>query len=175
MKRECITIGKKGAVLHAYLHEQSENWRDYDKRPAMLICPGGGYEFVSDREMDPVALIGFSAGEYAHEGSFEKLTGRNRDDSWDEYSLEKYVDTDTPPCFLWHTVSDTCVPVENTLLLVKELQKKGISYECHLYPNGEHGLSICNKQVCGAESDNHVASWFTLCCECLGQLFCFNK
>ena len=93
MKRECITIGKKGAVLHAYLHEQSENWRDYDKRPAMLICPGGGYEFVSDREMDPVALIGFSAGEYAHEGSFEKLTGRNRDDSWDEYSLES---TDYP-------------------------------------------------------------------------------
>ena len=27
-----------------------------DKRPALLICPGGGYEWTSDRENEPIAL-----------------------------------------------------------------------------------------------------------------------
>lgn len=29
---------------------------DCRKRPAVIVCPGGGYEFVSDREADPVAM-----------------------------------------------------------------------------------------------------------------------
>ena len=34
-------------------------------RPALIICPGGGYEFLSDREGEPVALrfagLGYAA------------------------------------------------------------------------------------------------------------------
>lgn len=30
--------------------------------PAVIICPGGGYEFLSDREMDPVAEPFYAAG-----------------------------------------------------------------------------------------------------------------
>lgn len=26
------------------------------QRPAMLVCPGGGYGFLSDREKEPVAI-----------------------------------------------------------------------------------------------------------------------
>ena len=33
-----------------------------------------------------------------------------------EQSLEFQVSRDTPPTFLWHTVTDDCVPVENSLL-----------------------------------------------------------
>ncbi len=33
-----------------------------EKRPAVLICPGGGYEFVSEREAKPVAEKFNSAG-----------------------------------------------------------------------------------------------------------------
>lgn len=33
-----------------------------DPRPAVIICPGGGYEFLSQREIDPVAATFLAAG-----------------------------------------------------------------------------------------------------------------
>ena len=38
------------------LHEQNENL------PALIICPGGGYEHVSERESEPLALAFLSQG-----------------------------------------------------------------------------------------------------------------
>lgn len=50
------------AVLTAYLHQQSEEFQTVDKRPAVLILPGGGYYMCSDREADPVAFHYLNAG-----------------------------------------------------------------------------------------------------------------
>ena len=36
--------------------------------------------------------------------------------------------------FLWHTVTDDCVPVENSLLFFNALRKFEIPVEMHLYP-----------------------------------------
>lgn len=47
------------ALLHNPISGRSMQKRDY---PAIIICPGGGYEFVSDREADPVAAPFFAAG-----------------------------------------------------------------------------------------------------------------
>lgn len=49
-------IGTRNAVLTGYLHEISREMPNLDTRPAVLVFPGGGYRFCSDREADPVAL-----------------------------------------------------------------------------------------------------------------------
>ncbi len=54
---------------------------------------------------------------------------------------------DTPPTFLWHTVTDDCVPVENSLLFFNALRKLEIPVEMHLYPVGGHGLSLANEET----------------------------
>lgn len=44
-------------ILRAYLPENlAEMGREEQKRPCLLICPGGAYAFVSQREGEPVAL-----------------------------------------------------------------------------------------------------------------------
>lgn len=48
--------------LDVYCHAVSKEMDINRKRPAMLVLPGGGYAFVSDREAEPVAL------EYLHSG-----------------------------------------------------------------------------------------------------------
>ena len=45
----------KEAHLIAYIRDISPEMRN-DPRPTVLICPGGGYQWVSDRENEPVAL-----------------------------------------------------------------------------------------------------------------------
>lgn len=44
------------ALLTAYIQDKSEAIHASEARPAVLIFPGGGYEFVSDPEGEPVAL-----------------------------------------------------------------------------------------------------------------------
>lgn len=59
-----------------------------------------------------------------------------------ELSIERHIDANTPPVFVWHTVTDNSVPVENTLLLVQACKDAGVSVEAHLFPEGWHGLSL---------------------------------
>ncbi len=46
-------------TLRAYLHMQDKRWAP---RPAIIVCPGGGYQFLSDREAEPIALSYLHAG-----------------------------------------------------------------------------------------------------------------
>ena len=59
-------IGKAKAFLKCYIHDDlhalGENGLYRSRRPAMLVFPGGGYEFCSYREADPVALRFFALG-----------------------------------------------------------------------------------------------------------------
>ncbi len=241
--------------LRAYLHEDEET------RPAILVIPGGGYEFVSSREgelvaekfvtlgyncfvltysvnllalsplkmqplndaarairiirknadlwhVDPAktAVLGFSAGghlaasltlhyqdaeeqdpaykeinarpdaavlcypvittgEFAHKGTVKALLGFNHETPEEERtvfgqampgcataademhyaSLETQVTADTPPVFLWHTLTDASVPVENSMLMAKALRENGIPFALHLFSRGKHGLSLANE------------------------------
>ena len=43
-------------TLTTYIHDQSNEMKNVNTRPAMLIFPGGGYEFCSDREAEPIAI-----------------------------------------------------------------------------------------------------------------------
>lgn len=114
-----------------------------------------------------------SSGEYAHRGSFVRLAGEKPQDQ-ERYSLEKKVDQDCVPTFLWGTFADDQVPVENSLLLLNELAKNKIPTEYHLFPNGVHGLSLANEEVSQPEKhrepDKHIARWMSLCLEWLDHV-----
>ena len=228
----------KKAKLTTYIIDHSEEI-GIVKRPAVVVCPGGGYEFLSDREAEMIALKlnsfgyhavvlwysvspdavyptaltelasavailrkraeewhidtdrilvqGFSAGghlaasygmfwsekflseevgvptqmlkpngmilcypvitsgEYAHRSSFEKLLGDRYEELVGKMSLETQVNENTPPAFLWHTYTDDCVPVQNSLLLINAMLKRKIPVEFHMYPSGGHGLGLASK------------------------------
>ncbi len=42
--------------LNCYLHEKEPKWNYGFDRPAVVVCPGGGYSMCSPREADPIAL-----------------------------------------------------------------------------------------------------------------------
>ena len=233
-------------------------------RKAVLICPGGGYEFVSPREGEPIALafnaagyhafvlnysvkpyahpqplldvsramciirdnaeawrvnpekiavcgssagghlaasLGIyhndteilntlsvpegknkptgrilcysviSSGEFAHRGSFTALTG-DAPALLDKMSLEKHVTPQTPPTFLWHTVTDDAVPVENSMMFASALRKNGVPFELHLYPTGGHGLSLAVEETADFDGQiiPHVATWIDLACKWMEEL-----
>lgn len=53
----------KSVTLDCYLYTPSEAMPALNTREAVIICPGGGYSYCSDREADPIA-IGYSAAGY---------------------------------------------------------------------------------------------------------------
>ncbi|MHA6523575.1 alpha/beta hydrolase [Tessaracoccus sp. G1721] len=55
------TVGHD-AVLTAYVQEPSAELTTAATRPAVLVLPGGGYFFTSDREAEPVALAYLAEG-----------------------------------------------------------------------------------------------------------------
>ena len=254
-------------TLMAYCADNTKEADIERKRPAILICPGGGYGFLSDREAEPVALrflslgyntfiqrysvapdkyptsllqlsaavalirakahqfhidtdkiavCGFSAGghlacslgvfwdepylresleieegsnrpnalilaypvitsgKFAHRGSFECLLGAGAAQALtNKMSLENQVNSKVPPTFLWHTFNDKTVPVQNTLLFANALKEYEIPFELHIFPEGPHGLSLCDSETANNESfiNEHCKSWISLCYEWLKLVF----
>lgn len=107
-----------------------------------------------------------TAGEYCHPGSFVELLGPDAlQEARDAASLELHVTGQMPPVFLWHTVEDGSVPVENSLLLASALRKSGVEFELHIYPHGVHGLSLANEETGGARPELIVPgcqTWISL-------------
>lgn len=65
-KREIIVPGQVTgpALLTGYLAD-SVSVAPEKKRPAIIVCPGGGYHFRSDRESEPIALQFLAMGYHA--------------------------------------------------------------------------------------------------------------
>lgn len=84
-------------------------------------------------------------GEYAHAGSRENLLGADASrEMIDALSLETRVTENTAPAFIWHTVEDGSVPVENSMQYAMALRRSGVPFELHLYECGGHGLAACD-------------------------------
>lgn len=63
MKTDTIVINQgRNVTLTAYIQDVLGEFRYITKRPGILILPGGGYQFCSDREADPVAMPYLMAG-----------------------------------------------------------------------------------------------------------------
>ena len=139
-----------------------------------------------------------TSGEFAHRGSFDKLLGKGNESAdelveststdgikegvlsakngadeetlkeealLEKLSLEKQVNADTPPAFIWHTFEDGTVPMENSLFFVSALRKFHIPTEFHLYPKGQHGLALGTELTASAGGKHmqvECASWIVL-------------
>ena len=79
----------------------------------------------------------------------------------------------SPPAFIWHTVTDDCVPVENSLMLADAYKKAGIPFALHLFERGEHGLSLCNEEVHDQTPKDYkfknIGKWFDLSLDWLSE------
>ena len=101
---------------------------------------------------------------YTHRGSQRNLLGQNPDHKLvQSLSNEEQVSKQTPPTFLFHTVEDKAVPVENSIEYFKACREHGVPAEMHLFPEGRHGLGLA-KRVPGA------SQWPSLCAQWLRGL-----
>ena len=100
--------------------------------------------------------------EFAHSGSRRNLLGDNPPAELVRHlSSELQVTRDTPPCFIWHTVEDKTVPVENALLFASALRRAGVPFSLHIYEKGAHGLGFFgrNQQPAPPWADQ-LRHWF---------------
>ena len=58
------------------------------------------------------------------------------------WQSQRYLNKYSKPTFIWQTVDDQTVPVQNSLLYAEKLNQLGISYELHLFGSGRHGLAL---------------------------------
>ncbi len=108
-----------------------------------------------------------TAGPYCHPGSFDNLLGeRAKDESLRRLvSLEHQAGSHTPRTFLWHTVTDQSVPVQNSILFAEALLEHQVSAELHLFPVGCHGLSLATEETAQGEPryiEPQCQSWIRL-------------
>lgn len=249
----------------AYLLDNTKEVDEQRLHPAMVIFPGGGYHFTSDREAEPIALAflargfnvfvvrysvyptsfypkaliqgaatvayirrhakelqcdkdaitvtGFSAGahvagcvstlyrerciyealgttvqeikpnstvlcygvlssEKGHEGSIEKLTNFTTDkELLKKVSIDKNIDSNTSPMFLWTTAEDELVNPMSTLLTAAACQENGVAYELHVYQHGKHGMALATYVTMAStrtdKVDRQIAGWVDECTEFL--------
>ena len=90
---------------------------------------------VKDAQMlRPDAMIlGYpviTAGIFAHRESIQRVSQDCHEDEC-YWSLETQVTEQTPPAFLWHTMNDPAVPIENSFLFAEQLHQAGVDCECH--------------------------------------------
>ena len=108
---------------------------------------------IDDGYVRPAGMIlsypVITGGKYAHRGSIDNILLDEREDEAkrDEVSLEKRVDKNTVPAFIWHTRTDDLVPVQNSLSLAAALAENGVGFELHVYPYGGHGASLATDVV----------------------------
>lgn len=80
------------------------------------------------------------------------------------FSIEKHVDCDTPPMFIWQTMSDDG---RTGMCLAKALQDAEVPYELHIFTPGVHGLGMADGKNDLGMDIPHVAHWGELCSEWL--------
>lgn len=120
-----------GSVCVHYdeIQDQNPDYAEFSPRPDAAVL---SYPVIT-------------SGEKAHEGSFRALLGdAPSQEEKTYYSLERQLERDMPPCFLWQTATDEEVPVENSALFVQALKDKGIPFAYHIFSEGPHGMSLAD-------------------------------
>lgn len=99
-------------------------------------------------------------GEKTHQGSKRNLLGENPSPELVRLlSNELQVTKTTPPTFLFHTVEDTAVPVQNSLDFAAAMARAGVPFSLHVYPKGSHGIGLGTRDWDPA----HRHPWVTEC------------
>jgi acetyl esterase/lipase len=86
-----------------------------------------------------------TAGEKSHKGSFINLSGGD-ESLYERLSLQNQVTEESSPAFIWSTMADAAVPMENSLYMVLAYREKKVPCEFHVFERGGHGLSVATQE-----------------------------
>lgn len=150
-----------------YVRSHAKEWKLDPNKIGILGASAGGhlaatatvhFDLGDTSSGDPIDLsssrpdVGvlcypvISMGEFTHKGSRKNLLGANPSKELkDELSCELQVKPDGPPCFIFHTVADQAVPVENALLFASALRENDVPFDLHIYQEGPHGIALGSK------------------------------
>lgn len=105
-----------------------------------------------------------TSGEFTHKESAENIAPTEL--LMDKISIEKHIPADFPPSFIWHCADDRIVPAENSLMLAAALSRNDIPYELHIFPEGGHGIALCDITTIRDNDPRYInptaAQWFML-------------
>ena len=73
---------------------------------------------------------------------------------------EKNVTTDTPPFFIWQTISDD---PRNAFVLAGALTEAGVPFDLHCFETGHHGVGLADGRCDDGYCDEHLRKWADLC------------
>ena len=112
-----------------------------------------------------------TSGVATHGGSMQNLCGEDAA-LRSTMSLENQIRAGLPPFFIWHTVEDPAVPVQNSLLLANALNEHKVPFELHLFAHDGHGTSTCTNEV--NTPNSHNRAWVALCTDWLADTLGFH-
>ncbi|MDE7269052.1 MAG: alpha/beta hydrolase [Acetatifactor sp.] len=165
------------------IHAHSEEWKVRTDKIFVLGCSAGGHlaaslgvfwhepwlaekTGVKNEILKPAGMIlCYPAINMLEHWSQTILVGQDTEEMRERVSLEKQVTEHTPEAFIWHTYSDTVVPVENSLVLIAAMRKYQIPVEFHMYPQGVHGLAAADEltqHADGSKIQKECSSWLGL-------------
>ena len=102
-------------------------------------------------------------GEYAHAGSRENILGGDFSAELAErWSVEKHVDTDFPPCYIWQCRDDDMVSSQNSLLMYDALQSAGVPSRLELVSGSAHGWGLADGTSADGWLDRALDFWRSL-------------
>ncbi|MBT2293134.1 alpha/beta hydrolase fold domain-containing protein, partial [Paenibacillus albidus] len=190
---EPIAMAYLAEGYHAFILRYSTKQRSEFPRPlhdaeeALERIRNASSEWRVDR--DKIAVCGFSAG--GHLAAALGTMGRVRPSAlilgypcilesmsrifpFSVPGVDQHVDAATPPSFIFHTVADALVPVENALAFANALDRAKVPFEMHIFQNGTHGLSLSKPLTSGGLMklvDQNAAKWFDLSVSWLKNVF----
>lgn len=95
-----------------------------------------------------------------HRGSFDQLLGQGRTTEQTAfYSLERQVDSLTPPAILLLSDDDRVVPPVSSTRYYDALKEQGRRASMHIYPSGGHGWGIKKSFAYKAEWQQALLEW----------------
>lgn len=169
---------REACGLIKLIRQKSDEWFCTDKVLIIGFSAGGHLasmvatqydgdavvDFLGDSPRPDACILGYpvvTGGEYAHRGSFVNMTGSEDLEKHKILDSSKFVSERTCPVFLFHTANDALVPVQNSLIFAKILADNKVPFECHIYPDGVHGLSLATKMTNTLKDYTFVNERFT--------------
>ncbi len=87
------------------------------------------------------------------------------------FAPARNVRADSPPCFVWQTVEDDKVTVDNALTFADALRVAKVPYDLHLYERGRHGIGLGTKET----DPEKMHPWTRACVDWMKQRGVLNK
>ena len=162
------TILLDGQRAVRYVRSHAEGWGLDPKRIGMIGSSAGGHltatvitqfdagkadaedvvERASSRPDLAVLCYGFILFDIPKPEREAQFLGPNGTEEQKKLlSPRLNVRNDTPPVFIWQTVEDQSVIVDNAFAFATALREKGVPFDLHLYEKGKHGIGLGDKNL----------------------------